>query len=116
MEFNDEIVIPLVLAFSTFIIFLPIIILGKVKIKGCIYLTLIGAVMVPLSALWSAYVWDSSFFNVLSLDYIGGKKGIMGSYYLLLLGAFLTIAASSYNAIINRLRNAPQPDALKRNA
>ena len=102
MEINNEHIILFVLAFSSYVALAPIVALGKLNLRACIYLMLVGAVLVPLSALWVAFVWDASFISVLKIKYEGGKAGILGPYVMFLLGIGLSVTALLRSALTNR--------------
>jgi hypothetical protein len=93
MELDNQIAMPIIIAFALFFAFLPLVIIGIIETKFCVYILMFGLISLPLNLLWLVGVRDIIFIDAVTLNFSGGTRGIMTSYYITVLGFSFTIVS-----------------------
>lgn len=106
MEFDHQIAIPAILAFAAFFSALPLVIFDAIDFKLCAGIFILGLLTLPLNVLSISGLRDVAIIDVVTLNFSGGTRGIMISYFLALLGLPLMIISFLRNYL---KRNTEKP-------
>lgn len=109
MDFDNQIVISIVLAFAMFIALAPVIILDKAGIRLSLTLLIVGIILLPISAAWAVFTHDTTFIKALLLQFEGGVRYVSMSYTLILSGFFLVTISLLKKALTSSSSGTDNP-------